>query len=259
MQIRLPGCACIATSVRCALEALYHATDGPNWSNSDGWFSDAPTGDWYGITTYEGRVREIDLANNGLAGQLPNEIAQLTRLNVIDLRWNELGGPIPDVISNVGSLVKLYLGSNDFTGSIPSSLGYLPYLTELDLSYNRLSGSIPEEFGHLSELVGLGLQNNGLVWVDPSSLPDGLPLDQLESVVERINQQLIETGERIKTVDDFNRMIEVYGSGSVELEEGQNQRELIGLNGSRVPWSTLGSMPALFNAAIPRMLRSVNI
>lgn len=330
---------------RSALEALYHATDGPNWTNSDGWLTGEPIGEWYGVTTYEGRVREIDLAGNGLVGRLPNEIAHLLMLNVLDLRWNDLSGRIPDVLSNVGSLNRILLGSNDLTGDIPDSLGYLPHLRELDLSYNGLTGTIPESLGHLSSLEGLGLQHNelsgsipaslgrvdsltrvvvghnnlrgavpetfgqlemlnlretaledtrgekefaigpsdglsgtdvlnesvvslpesdylreivertmaalhvsdGLVWIDPTSLPEGLPLDQLGDVVERINNHLINTGERIETVEDFNRMIEVYGAGGVELEEGDVQHEPIGANGPRVPQSPLGSVPGAFN------------
>lgn len=324
---------------RAALEALYHTTGGPAWTESEGWLTEAPLGEWYGVTTYEGRVREIDLAGNGLVGQLPNEIAQLTRLDALDLRWNELSGPIPDVISNVGTLKRLYLGSNNFSGEIPDSLGYLPHLRELDLSYNDLSGSIPQELGHLSELVGVSLQHNGLsgpipdslgrvaslervvvgqndlsgdlpdsfnqlellnlmgtslqdtrgefdlmpqppsglsgahvlnekispmpeegylrdiiestmaalhvtdglLWIDPTTLPDGLPINQLESVAERINQQLIETGERIETIDDLNRMLEVYGSGSVELEEEPPESEPTAYGPRRAPNSPLGT------------------
>ena len=38
-------------SERDALAALYRATDGPNWSNSRNWLSEAPLGEWHGITT----------------------------------------------------------------------------------------------------------------------------------------------------------------------------------------------------------------
>jgi len=40
----------IATD-RAALEALYDATDGPNWTDSTNWRTDAPLGDWFGVTT----------------------------------------------------------------------------------------------------------------------------------------------------------------------------------------------------------------
>ena len=44
------------SSDRDALVALYHATDGPNWTNSTNWLSDRPLGDWHGVTVSNGRV-----------------------------------------------------------------------------------------------------------------------------------------------------------------------------------------------------------
>ena len=45
---------------RAALIALYEATDGANWDDGTGWLSDAPLGDWYGVTTdTDGRVLEL--------------------------------------------------------------------------------------------------------------------------------------------------------------------------------------------------------
>ena len=40
-----------AETDREALVALYNATDGENWSRSDNWLSDAPLGEWEGVTT----------------------------------------------------------------------------------------------------------------------------------------------------------------------------------------------------------------
>ena len=36
-------------SDRAVLVALYTATDGPRWANSDNWLSDAPIGEWFGV------------------------------------------------------------------------------------------------------------------------------------------------------------------------------------------------------------------
>ena len=48
---------------RAALEALYNATDGPNWVNNDNWLTDAPLGEWYGVDTdASGRVVRLDLS-----------------------------------------------------------------------------------------------------------------------------------------------------------------------------------------------------
>ena len=62
------------TLEREALVALYNATDGPNWTNSDNWLTDAALGEWFGVTTASGRVVELTLANNGLDGTLPPEL-----------------------------------------------------------------------------------------------------------------------------------------------------------------------------------------
>ena len=42
---------------RAALVALYNATGGANWTNNDGWLTNAPIGQWHGVTTDDsGRV-----------------------------------------------------------------------------------------------------------------------------------------------------------------------------------------------------------
>ena len=73
---------------RAALVAFYNATDGPNWTNSDNWLSDGPLGEWHGVETFAegsdvpsdwvGRVGEITLQANGLKGEIPAELAQLS-------------------------------------------------------------------------------------------------------------------------------------------------------------------------------------
>ena len=50
-----------AASDRAALVALYHATDGPNWIDSENWLTDAPLGEWYGVDTdSSGRVVRLE-------------------------------------------------------------------------------------------------------------------------------------------------------------------------------------------------------
>ena len=50
-------------SDRDVLVEFYKATDGPNWIDNTNWLSDAPIGEWYGVTADEnGRVIELVLA-----------------------------------------------------------------------------------------------------------------------------------------------------------------------------------------------------
>ena len=67
---------------RAALVALYNATDGPNWVDNTNWLTDAPLGEWYGVSTdAAGRVVGIDLRGQwapvkGLSGAIPPEICR---------------------------------------------------------------------------------------------------------------------------------------------------------------------------------------
>ena len=143
---------------RVALVALYEAMDGPNWRNNDGWLTDAPLKEWYGVEVDDqGRVRELLL--NDLSGAIPPEIGNLTNLTVLRLVANHLTGPIPPEIGNLANLTELRLGHN-LSGPIPSEIGKLTNLTVLSLSGNdHLTGPIPPEIGNLANLTELRLGN----------------------------------------------------------------------------------------------------
>ncbi len=52
---------------RAALEALYDATNGANWSRNDNWKTDEPLGQWFGVrTNSDGRVTRLELVDNRL-------------------------------------------------------------------------------------------------------------------------------------------------------------------------------------------------
>ena len=73
------GADCVPVAMeqhdRAALIALYEATGGPNWKNSENWLSDAPLSDWHGVTTdRNGRVMELKLWGNNLRGPFPVEL-----------------------------------------------------------------------------------------------------------------------------------------------------------------------------------------
>ncbi len=161
-----------AATDRAALEALYRATAGDSWDNNDNWMSsDAPIGEWYGVTTdNSGRVIRLDLYSNDLSGSIPAELGNLTNLTLLSLRGNDLGGSIPAELGNLTNLTVLWLYENDLSGSIPAALGNLTNLTVLNLRYNDLSGSIPAALGNLTNLTSLDLSDNGLSGSIPPEL-----------------------------------------------------------------------------------------
>ncbi len=171
----------VANLERAALVALYEATDGPNWANSDNWLTDAPLGDWYGVRTDgSGRVVSLELEGHrdpehgwipqGLSGPIPTELAHLARLRQLRLRGNALSGPIPAEFGSLVNLENLSLGHNNLSGPIPSELANLAQLRYLNLYDNALEGPIPAEFGSLVNLESLYLGDNNLSGPIPSEL-----------------------------------------------------------------------------------------
>ena len=158
-------------SDRAALIALYNATGGANWTNRTNWLSNSPISDWRGVTTNDdGRVTAISLKENGLKGQLPAALGDLSELTNLTLTKNELSGPIPDSLSRLSRLQRLDVGRNRLTGPLPSWLGNLSELTNLTLYNNDLRGPIPDSLSSLSRLRWLDVGGNELTGPVPSWL-----------------------------------------------------------------------------------------
>ena len=156
---------------RAALAALYNATDGPNWRHNENWLTDAPLGDWSGVDTNAfGRVTQLFLEVNALAGPIPPELGKLARLAKLYLYGNALTGPIPPELGQLKSLQLVELNDNALTGAIPPELGNLTLLEGLFLYGNALAGPIPAELGQLKSLQWLGLGRNALTGAIPPEL-----------------------------------------------------------------------------------------
>ena len=157
---------------RVAIEQLSQNTNRSNWDNSANWLTDAPLGDWHGITTdANGMVAGIDLAGNNLTGFIPRELAALDSLKTLRLSENQLNGSIPKQLGLLVGLTELSLENNQLSGLIPAELGELPNLETINLSGNQFSGCIPNGLRRIgnNDLSELGLPFCGLqspeLWV----------------------------------------------------------------------------------------------
>ena len=183
---------------KAVLIRLYDALDGDNWGDKRCWKSDSPIREWYGVSTGEnGRVTHLQLENNHLRGELPDEIHLLNELQTLELYslkhtntldnsqkdlWNEitgtfhassfphlktiwlagcvgLGGDIEEFWS-LAEVEKILLDNCCFAGAITPEIVNLTHLTHLHLDSNNLSGKIPDEITRMTWLKGLRLGNS---------------------------------------------------------------------------------------------------
>nr|CAD1820668.1 unnamed protein product [Ananas comosus var. bracteatus] len=117
--------------------------------NSNGFSGEFPSlqncTSWRGTSNFEDTlsIESIDLSNNNLSGEIPDEITDLQTQQYLNLSRNNLIGHIPEKIGEMRSLESLDLAMNKLSGNIPRSLSALTSLSHLNLSYNNLSGVIP--------------------------------------------------------------------------------------------------------------------
>ena len=162
----------VASSDRDVLEAFYNATDGDNWTNSTNWLTEAPLGQWYGVTSNDdGRVTELTITSNNLDGTLPSSLGDLEYLEVLNLELNDgLSGSIPEELGNLSNLTFLKFSATGLSGSIPGSLGRLSNLRTLHLNNSALSGSIPSQLGNLTSVTDFHIGHNQLSGTIPQAL-----------------------------------------------------------------------------------------
>ncbi len=193
---------------RAALAAFYHANGGANWTDNSNWLSEAPIGEWYGVSTdASGRVTELVLRYNRLTGSIPPVLGDLTNLRVLNFSpadgtrrladcedgacidyvygipvgsANQLSGDIPPELGSLRKLELLGLRSNDLTGEIPPELSKLTTLKWLDLSGNQLTGKIPARLGKLTALRILDLGSNDLSGEIPPELSNHANLQWMD-------------------------------------------------------------------------------
>ena len=104
------------------LTSLHETTGGAAWADNAGWLEDQALENWYGVTADSiGRVTTLDLTRNGLTGQLPSRLGELSRMK------------------------ELRIGDNPLTGRLPLSLARLP-LREFHYGDTQLCAPVESDF-----------------------------------------------------------------------------------------------------------------
>ncbi|WCJ36650.1 disease resistance family protein / LRR family protein [Euphorbia peplus] len=88
-------------------------------------------------------VTSMDISNNNLSGDIPDEVTALSGLRFLNFSGNHLTGEIPKNIGRMKKLESVDLSKNRLSGNIPPSMSGMNFLSYLNISYNNLSGQIP--------------------------------------------------------------------------------------------------------------------
>ncbi|CAD5183520.1 unnamed protein product, partial [Musa acuminata subsp. malaccensis] len=151
-------------------------------------------------------LKVLRLRSNLLYGTIPENIVDLTSLQVLDLSSNNLFGSLPSSLGNFNAMVEVQndtrplLQDNNYTyiessllttkGSMVDYTTILSLVTSIDLSNNHLSGEIPKELTKLLGLRFLNLSNNHLTGRIPEKMGDMKQLESLDLSVNNLTGEI---------------------------------------------------------------------
>ena len=128
-----------------ALVTFFNNTAGEQWKNT--WDLPQPMSSWYGVVlTEEGRVRELNLWENNIVGELGDCLTVLDE--AVQMHFgggNNLTGTLSPKFAQLHNLQMLAVQNNNMEGSIPAEFGSMVNLVNFYIDGNRFSGEIPEE------------------------------------------------------------------------------------------------------------------
>ncbi|KAH7854287.1 hypothetical protein Vadar_012106 [Vaccinium darrowii] len=94
----------------------------------------------------------MDLSDNNISGEIPEEVTSLLGLRSLNLPGNHLTGAIPKEIGNMGLLESLDLSRNQLSGKIPQSMSTLRTSTHTELQHRWSPPEGHDEEGTKSEV-----------------------------------------------------------------------------------------------------------
>ena len=124
----------------------------------------------------------IELQDNELVGEIPEELFGLTKLTTVNLRENAgISGTISPRVSQLSDLSILQLGFTGLGGAIPDEMFLLTKLSEMNLENAQFAGTIPELFKNLnSTLMDLFLNDNSFTGSVPVAFDHLTALETLQ-------------------------------------------------------------------------------
>ncbi len=160
------------------LESFFERTGGNGWTKSEGWLTDAPVDQWYGISADSlGRVTALVLERNGLAGQLPATLGTLTEMTELRIGGNPgLSGPLPPSLT---ALLLRVLHYDDTGVCVPAQAAFQAWLKAIP---SRLGADITCELSDREVLEAVYEILSGPQWAKSDNWLTDRPLGEWHGV-----------------------------------------------------------------------------
>ncbi len=153
------------------LVALYQASHGNKWAAEIRWDLKKPIDQWSGVYLLGDRVEILYLQDLTEAWTLPAAVGDFTEIRSLTIANASVEGPIPDEIYNLSKLELLSLNNNNLTGSISPKIAQLTNVFAFAAENNKnLTGDLPKEIGQMQKLQGLMLNHTGITGMLPEEL-----------------------------------------------------------------------------------------
>lgn len=235
---------------RYAMRTFYFSTGGDTtWKDASGWDANIDECLWFQSTQdsrCDGNVLQtLEFTDNGITGELPDELAMLTALTRLYIKGapggEGLSAGIPESLTGLTAMNVVVLNDHAFTEPLPSGLfsawstaslinmvdsgipgelpdpGAMTAVTNFNMAGNQLSGSVPAGVASLTSLNLFDLSRNSFNGPMPSGL-GALSLMRTFSVAQNSITGTIST--------EFGSMTDL--KGGLDLSFNQFEGEIPG-------------------------------
>ena len=161
-------------------------------------------------------------------------MSQASSLKRLILNNNRLVGPEPIEFSDMASLRHVNVADNAL-GNVVGKKGEMVIEGTVEKPVTR--GDLLEQTTHLVEdgavrdfmrgVMLAAVMRDGLLEVNRAGLPESIDPDDDQSAIDDLNRRLIEAGERVESLLDLERAMELYGESGIDVPDAESVTELM--------------------------------
>ncbi|KAF8413667.1 hypothetical protein HHK36_001659 [Tetracentron sinense] len=173
------------------------------------------------------KLQEIDLSRNYINGTIPTSFTRIP-LVFLSLLGNRISGSIPKEIGDIATLEALILEDNQLEGTFPHQLGKLSRLKRFLASANNFTGMLPEAFANLTNLTDFRIDGNVLSGKIPDFIRNWTKLTRLDMQGTSMEGPIPSTISHLKNLTEL-RVTDLNGPSTrfPDLREMKDMQQLV--------------------------------